>query len=271
MKRYKKLLMIGSTVMMIGTGCSNESHIEKENRVQRELNQKPQKKTALDKKVEKSFEEHLKIYPVKSLDDFYDMEGFRDEEFDKYDKGTWVLNSGFVKKKDKDSPLTTNDVFLFINRNSGKATGSYVINEIYSDKKKNKKKEYKITIKDKKLRLIEDAPEDVKNEINRFEFLVESESFGELRKYKKIKSRHNEELPLYTIDYLLSEENNLNQWVQNQYKLKSKNAILYVEKSGAIEGSSLGDFEFKIEYPLESNGIQYFYESIIFQPSNEVT
>ncbi len=33
------------------------------------------------------------MYPVKNLEDFYDKEGFRDGEFDKNDKGTWVLSS----------------------------------------------------------------------------------------------------------------------------------------------------------------------------------
>ncbi|WP_262374771.1 tandem-type lipoprotein, partial [Staphylococcus aureus] len=29
-------------------------------------------------------------YPTKNLEDFYDKEGFRDEEFEKGDKGTWI-------------------------------------------------------------------------------------------------------------------------------------------------------------------------------------
>ena len=33
------------------------------------------------------------MYPIKNLEDLYDKEGFRDENFDKDDKGTWILNS----------------------------------------------------------------------------------------------------------------------------------------------------------------------------------
>ena len=33
--------------------------------------------------IKESFEEKLSMYPIKNLEDFYDKEGFRDEEFNK--------------------------------------------------------------------------------------------------------------------------------------------------------------------------------------------
>ncbi|RXK18358.1 Csa1 family protein [Macrococcus sp. DPC7161] len=55
------------SLIMLNTGCSNIVITK-------------------DQKVEEAFEKHLSIYPVKSLEDFYDMEGFRDGEFEKDDK-----------------------------------------------------------------------------------------------------------------------------------------------------------------------------------------
>ncbi len=39
--------------------------------------------------------EHL-ICNTELFDDFYDKESFRDQEFDKRDKGTWIINSGIL-------------------------------------------------------------------------------------------------------------------------------------------------------------------------------
>ncbi|MBR9634951.1 Csa1 family protein, partial [Staphylococcus aureus] len=42
--------------------------------------------------IKDTFNQTLNVYPTKNLDDFYDKEGFRDQEFDKRDKGTWIIN-----------------------------------------------------------------------------------------------------------------------------------------------------------------------------------
>ncbi|MBR9178669.1 Csa1 family protein, partial [Staphylococcus aureus] len=52
--------------------------------------------------IKDTFNQTLKLYPTKNLDDFYDKEGFRDQEFDKRDKGTWIINSGmYIQLKGK--------------------------------------------------------------------------------------------------------------------------------------------------------------------------
>ena len=35
-----------------------------------------------DKQIKENFNKTLSLYPTKNLDDFYDKEGFRDQEFD---------------------------------------------------------------------------------------------------------------------------------------------------------------------------------------------
>ena len=55
-----------------------------------------------DKQIKENFNKTLSLYPTKNLEDFYDKEGFRDEEFDKGDKGTWIVDSEMVVElKDK--------------------------------------------------------------------------------------------------------------------------------------------------------------------------
>ncbi|HEI7376007.1 TPA: Csa1 family protein, partial [Staphylococcus aureus] len=49
-----------------------------------------------DKQIKENFNKTLSLYPTKNLDDFYDKEGFRDQEFEKGDKGTWIVDSEMV-------------------------------------------------------------------------------------------------------------------------------------------------------------------------------
>ncbi len=77
-KHSKKLLLCLSVLLMtvfIG-GCGS-------------MTKEDNKET----EIKKSFNKTLSMYPIKNLEDLYDKEGFRDEEFDKDDKGTWVVTS----------------------------------------------------------------------------------------------------------------------------------------------------------------------------------
>ena len=52
--------------------------------------------------IKESFHKTLSMYPIKNLEDLYDKEGYRDEEFEKRDKGTWIINSVMnIQKKVK--------------------------------------------------------------------------------------------------------------------------------------------------------------------------
>ena len=49
--------------------------------------------------IKKSFEKTLSMYPIKNLEDLYDKEGYRDDEFDKMikERGLLVLKWQFRK------------------------------------------------------------------------------------------------------------------------------------------------------------------------------
>ena len=57
------------------------------------------------------------MYPIKNLEDLYDKEGYRDEEFDKDDKGTWVVNSD-MSMTDSNNELVSEGMLLKFNRNT---------------------------------------------------------------------------------------------------------------------------------------------------------
>ena len=84
--------------------------------------------------IKKSFNKTLSVYPTKNLEDFYDKEGYRDEEFDKKDKGTWIIRSEMTKQP-KGKIMTSKGMVLHMNRNTRKTTGHFYTSITTEDKK----------------------------------------------------------------------------------------------------------------------------------------
>ena len=84
--------------------------------------------------IKKSFNKTLSMYPIKNLEDLYDKEGFRDEEFDKDDKGTWTLYSEMAIQR-KGDDLETRGMKLDIDRNTRTSKGEYIISKVTYEKK----------------------------------------------------------------------------------------------------------------------------------------
>ncbi|EZZ48704.1 hypothetical protein V114_01389 [Staphylococcus aureus Tur-6] len=82
--------------------------------------------------IKKSFAKTLEMYPIKNLEDLYDKEGYRDGEFKKGDKGTWVIRSE-MKIQLKGENLEFRGVVLEINRNTRTAKGNYIVREVVED------------------------------------------------------------------------------------------------------------------------------------------
>ena len=72
------------------------------------------------------------MYPIKNLEDLYDKEGYRDDEFDKNDKGTWTISSEMAIQK-KGEALNIKGMVLKLNRNARSAKGFYYVNAIKKD------------------------------------------------------------------------------------------------------------------------------------------
>ncbi|EZI23736.1 tandem lipoprotein, partial [Staphylococcus aureus subsp. aureus CO-85] len=85
-----------------------------------------------EEQIKKSFAKTLDIYPIKNLEDLYDKEGYRDGEFKKDDKGTWLIRSE-MKIQLKGENLESRGAVLEINRNTRTAKGHYIVREVVED------------------------------------------------------------------------------------------------------------------------------------------
>ena len=93
------------------------------------------------------------MYPIKNLEDLYDKEGYRDGEFKKGDKGTWVIRSEMTTEL-KDENMESKGMVVRLNRNTRTTTGEYFVRiikednegKVYSDERK-----YPVKIDNKKL------------------------------------------------------------------------------------------------------------------------
>lgn len=63
--------------------------------------------------IKKSFNKTLSMYPIKNLEDLYDKEGYRDEEFNKGDKGMWIVHSEMNIQKKGESIGIKRDGFIY--------------------------------------------------------------------------------------------------------------------------------------------------------------
>ncbi|HDG1444356.1 TPA: Csa1 family protein, partial [Staphylococcus aureus] len=99
-----------------------------------------------DKQIKENFNKTLSLYPTKNLEDFYDKEGFRDQEFDKRDKGTWIIYSEMVIEP-KGKNMESRGMVLYINRNTRTTKGNFIVTEITEDSKgysRSKEKKYPV-------------------------------------------------------------------------------------------------------------------------------
>ena len=76
--------------------------------------------------IKENFNKTLSMYPIKNLEDLYDKEGYRDEEFEKRDKGTWIINSVMNIQK-KGQAMESRGMVLYMNRNTRKTTGHFIL------------------------------------------------------------------------------------------------------------------------------------------------
>ncbi|SUJ92784.1 putative lipoprotein [Staphylococcus aureus] len=90
------------------------------------------KEDSKEEQIKKSFAKTLDMYPIKNLEDLYDKESYRDDEFKKGDKGTWTLLTSFAKSN-KPGEIDDEGMVLFLNRNTKKATGYYYTSKVHDE------------------------------------------------------------------------------------------------------------------------------------------
>ncbi|MCQ9291542.1 tandem-type lipoprotein [Staphylococcus hyicus] len=249
------------TIMMGGCGfMNNENSTENSN------------ETRSEKKIKQSFNKSLKMYPIKNLEDFYDKEGFRDSEFDKNDKGTWLLNSRMAITRKSDDKLVVKGMVLRINRNTRVSEGEYYIREIGDGSEaEDKEIEYPIKMENNKIiprKTIKD--ERVKKEIESFKFFVQFANFKDLNSYGQGHFDYNPNVPSYSAEYQLSNEDENVKQLRKRYDIPTdKGPKLVLKGVGEFTGSSIGYKNLEIVFEQNEDEDIYYGDTVDYQPSGE--
>ncbi|MHC5216651.1 tandem-type lipoprotein [Enterococcus sp. LJL128] len=219
--------------------------------------------------VEQGFENVLAMYPTKNLMDFYDMEGYRDEKFEEEDKGTWVLVSGMAIRQHDDEPLMSEGMFLWLDRNKRTATGYYYQRTVPIDLKEDiEEKQYPVTYDEQGFHLTEEVTDSaLKEKILNFKFFVQYGKFDKLNEYKNLRKMYNPEVPMYELEYQLTNQDTNVKQLRERYDIPTNQApTIVLSGRGALEGSSIGSKNLTIQFT--KNPPVYFSDSIDYQPSN---
>ncbi|HCY9473497.1 TPA: tandem-type lipoprotein [Staphylococcus aureus] len=226
-----------------------------------------------DKQIKENFNKTLSLYPTKNLEDFYDKEGFRDQEFDKRDKGTWIINSG-MNIQLKEGALKSREMILYINRNTRTTKGNFIVTEITEDSKgysRSKEKKYPVKMENNRIIPTKPIPDDkLKKEIENFKFFVQYGNFKDFKDYKNGDISYNPNVPSYSAKYQLNNDDYNVQQLRKRYHIPTKQAPeLKLKGSGNLKGSSVGskDLEFTFVENQEEN--IYFSDSVEFTPSED--
>ena len=256
MKHSKKLVLFASFLILtiFNGGCGSMT-----------------KEDNKEEKIKKSFEKTLGMYPIKNLEDLYDKEGYRDEEFDKDDKGTWTLYSEMAIQR-KGDDLETRGMVLKVNRNTRTSKGNYIINKISTDSKgvsQNTQKKYPIKMENNKIIPTERIENfNVKKEIEEFKFFSQYANFNSLKDYKNGKIATNPKVPSYSAEYDLENSDYNVKQLRKRYDIPTQQPPkLLLKGTGDLKDSSIGskDIEFTfIEKPKENI---YFSDSLDYKPS----
>ncbi|HDP4267839.1 TPA: tandem-type lipoprotein [Staphylococcus aureus] len=223
--------------------------------------------------IKKSFEKTLSMYPIKNLEDLYDKEGYRDDQFDKNDKGTWIVNSQMAIQN-KGEALKIKGMLLKIDRNTRSAKGFYYTNEIKTEKyevAQDNQKKYPVKMINNKFISTEEVKEEnIKKEIENFKFFVQYGNFKDLSKYKDGDISYNPEVPSYSAKYQLTNDDYNVKQLRKRYDIPTNKAPkLLLKGTGNLKGSSVGykDIEFTFVEKKEEN--IYFSDGLIFKPSED--
>ncbi|HDG0772897.1 TPA: tandem-type lipoprotein [Staphylococcus aureus] len=221
--------------------------------------------------IKEAFNKTLNVYPTKNLEDFYDKEGFRDQEFDKRDKGTWIINSGMYIQL-KGGALKSREIVLYINRNTRTAKGYFLISEITEDKKgyvHNKEKKYPVKMEHNRIIPTKPITDDkLKKEIENFKFFVQYGNFKDFKDYKDGDISYNPNVPSYSANYQLNNDDYNVQQLRKRYDISTKRAPkLKLRGSGDLKGSSVGSRSLEFTFVENKEENIFFTDSVEFTPS----
>ncbi|HHW7778394.1 TPA: tandem-type lipoprotein [Staphylococcus aureus] len=228
-----------------------------------------------DKQIKENFNKILSLYPTKNLEDFYDKEGFRDEEFEKGDKGTWIIHSKMIIETNN-SNMESRGMVLYINRNTRTTKGNFVVREITEDSKGySHSKDTKYPVKMEHNRIIPTKPiadDKLRKEIENFKFFVQYGDFKDINDYKDGDISYNPNVPSYSAKYQLSNDDYNVKQLRKRYNIPTNKAPkLLLKGDGDLKGSSVGSKNLEITFVENKEENIYFTDSVQYTPSEDTS
>ncbi|WP_064134187.1 tandem-type lipoprotein [Staphylococcus aureus] len=221
--------------------------------------------------IKDTFNQTLKLYPTKNLEDFYDKEGFRDQEFEKGDKGNWIVDSEMVIEL-KDKKMESRSMVLYINRNTRTTKGNFIVRELWKDSKGYaQSKDTKYPVKMEHNRIIPTKPiadDKLRKEIENFKFFVQYGDFKDINDYKDGDISYNPNVPSYSAKYQLKNDDYNVKQLRKRYNIPTNKAPkLLLKGDGDLKGSSIGSKNLEFTFVENKEENIYFSDSINFKPT----
>ncbi|MBH4931132.1 tandem-type lipoprotein [Staphylococcus aureus] len=217
-----------------------------------------------EKQIKESFNKTLSLYPTKNLEDFYDKEGFRDQ-------GTCIVDSEMVVEL-KDKKMESRSMVLYINRNTRTTKGNFIVRELWEDSKGYaQSKDTKYPVKMKHNRIIPTKPitdDKLRKEIENFKFFVQYGDFKDINDYKDGDISYNPNVPSYSAEYQLSNNDYNVKQLRKRYDIPTKKAPkLIIKGDGDLKESSIGHKNLEFSFVTSKEENIYFTDSINFKPT----
>ncbi|SCT39599.1 tandem-type lipoprotein [Staphylococcus aureus] len=230
-----------------------------------------QEESSKDKQIKENFNKTLSLYPTKNIEDFYDKEGFRDQEFEKGDKGTWIIHSKMTIETNGKN-MESRGLILYVDRNTRTTKGEFIVRELWEDKKgysRSKEKEYPVKMEHNKIIPTKPIADDkLRKEIENFKFFVQYGDFKDINDYKDGDISYNPNVPSYSAEYQLSNNDYNVKQLRKRYDIPTKKAPkLLIKGDGDLKGSSIGHKNLEFSFVTSKEENVYFTDSINFKPT----
>ncbi|HHM2956058.1 TPA: tandem-type lipoprotein [Staphylococcus aureus] len=221
--------------------------------------------------IKDTFNQTLKLYPTKNLEDFYDKEGFRDQEFEKGDKGTWIIHSKMTIETNGKN-MESRGLVLYVDRNTRTTKGEFIVRELWEDKKgysRSKEKEYPVKMEHNRIIPTKPIADDkLRKEIENFKFFVQYGDFKDINDYKDGDISYNPNVPSYSAKYQLKNDDYNVKQLRKRYNIPTNKAPkLLLKGDGDLKGSSIGSKNLEFTFVENKEENIYFSDSINFKPT----
>ncbi|MBD1459049.1 tandem-type lipoprotein [Staphylococcus aureus] len=225
--------------------------------------------------IKDTFNQTLKLYPTKNLEDFYDKEGFRDQEFEKGDKGNWIVDSEMVIEL-KDKKMESRSMVLYINRNTRTTKGNFIVRELWEDSKgyaQSKDTKYPVKMEHNRIIPTKPLPNDkLRKEIENFKFFVQYGDFKDINDYKDGDISYNPNVPSYSAKYQLKNDDYNVKQLRKRYNIPTNKAPkLLIKGDGDLKGSSVGSKNLEFTFVENKEENIYFTDSVQYTSSEDTS